>query len=171
MTARLLGNYSCPGSNCLWRASLVSLNHTKRTFQFSTPARFGITKSSLGVVPFAKQTIYLYARLRLTKDRSTSVGAVLTGSVYVAGNGSVVWTGFGFSATGPYNCAFALSGNGSTADGYYTYTDQKNGNSPAGETGPWLLQYYREPTWGECALVYRGFTAKDYETGCTASSE
>ncbi|KAK3648107.1 hypothetical protein LTR56_002585 [Elasticomyces elasticus] len=101
----------------------------------------------------------------------TKVGAVLTGSVYVAGNGSIVWNGFGFSASGPYNCGFALSSNGSTADGYYTYTDQKNGSSPAGETGPWLLSFYREATWGECALVYRGYTARDYETGCVASSE
>lgn len=107
----------------------------------------------------------------LIEDHSTSVGAVLTGSVYVAGNGSIVWNGFGFSATGPYNCAFALNANGSNADGYYTYTDQKNGSSSAGETGPWLLYYYREPTWGECELVFRDYTVKDYETGCTASSE
>ena len=119
----------------------------------------------------AKQMMCLHTRLELIKNLSTSVGAVLTGSVYIAGNGSIVWTGFGFSATGPYNCAFALSGNGSTADGYYTYTDQKNGSSTAGETGPWLLQFYREATWGECTLVFRGYTAKDYETGCTASSE
>jgi hypothetical protein len=105
----------------------------------------------------------------LKKERSTSVGAVLTGAVYIAGNGSVVWHGFGFSATGPYNCAFALSANGSTADGYYTYVEQKDGSSEAGETGPWLLQYQREPTWGECALVHRGYTAKDFETGCTAT--
>jgi hypothetical protein len=111
------------------------------------------------------------SNLVLTDERSTSVGAVLTGSVYIAGNGSVIWNGFGFSASGPYNCGFALSADGSTADGYYTYTDQKNGSSTAGETGPWLLQFYREPTWGECALVHRGYTAKDYEMGCTASSE
>ncbi|KAI9877455.1 MAG: hypothetical protein M1823_007102, partial [Watsoniomyces obsoletus] len=92
------------------------------------------------------------------------------GAVYIAGNGSVVWHGFGVSATGPYNCAFALSTNGSTAAGYYTYVDQKDGSSEAGETGPWLLQYQREPTWAECALVHRGYTAKDYETGCTARS-
>lgn len=96
---------------------------------------------------------------------------MLIGSVYIAGNESVMWTGFGFSATGPYNCAFALSANGSTADGYYTYTDQQNSSSTVGETGAWLLRYYREPTWGECALAFRGFTAGDYETGCTASSE
>src|SRR5450759_2163733 len=103
-----------------WRASLVSLNQTKRIFQFSIPARFGTTKSSLGVVPFHEQTICLYARLKLTKDHIASVGAVLTGSVYVAGKRSVVWTGFGPAC--------------------------------------------------KCALVYHGFTAKNYEIGCTASS-
>lgn len=95
----------------------------------------------------------------------------MTGSAYFTSNGSIIWNGFGFSATGPYNCAFALSDDGATADGYYTYTDQKNGSSPAGETGAWLLSYVREPTWGECALVFRGYTAMDYEVGCTASSE
>ncbi|KAK3110327.1 hypothetical protein LTR53_015479 [Teratosphaeriaceae sp. CCFEE 6253] len=102
---------------------------------------------------------------------ATTVGAILTGSVYVAGNGSIIWNGFGFSATGPYNCAFALSANGSHAEGYYTYTDQRNGSSPAGETGAWLLDFYREPTWGECALVFRGYTARGYEMGCGTSSE
>ena len=68
------------------------------------------------IIPVLAQTAY-------GSPPYTHVGAVLTGSVYVAGNGSVVWNGFGFSATGPYNCAFALNGN--KADGYYTYTDQK----------------------------------------------
>ena len=40
-------------------------------------------------------------------------GAMLTGGTYLAPNGSVVWRGFGFSANGPYDCAFALTGNGS----------------------------------------------------------
>ena len=40
-------------------------------------------------------------------------GAMLTGGTYLAPNGSVVWKGFGFSANGPYDCAFALNGNGS----------------------------------------------------------
>ncbi|TKA61421.1 hypothetical protein B0A55_10857 [Friedmanniomyces simplex] len=95
---------------------------------------------SWSIIPVLAQTAY-------GRPPYTSVGAVLTGSVYVAGNSSIVWNGFGFSATGPYNCAFALSANGSAADGYYTYTDQKNGSSPAGETGAWLLQFQREPTW------------------------
>lgn len=99
----------------------------------------------------------------------TNVGAVLTGAAYIAGNGSVVWEGFGFSATGPYNCAFALSGDGSKADGYYTYTNQKDGATKAGVTGPWRLTFQREPSWGECNLVFRGYTAKDYEEGCTSS--
>lgn len=106
----------------------------------------------------------------LAKRHSTTVGAVLTGSTYIAGNGSVMWNGFGFSATGPYNCAFSLSANGNTAAGYYTYVDQRNGSSPKGETGEWLLSYVREPTYGECMLVYRGYTVGDYEVGCTASS-
>jgi hypothetical protein len=97
----------------------------------------------------------------------TAVGAVLNGAVYIAGNGSVVWHGFGFSATGPYDCAFALDGE--KADGYYTYTDQRDGNTTAGSTGPWLLTFQREPTWGECNLVLRGYTARDYEEGCTSS--
>jgi hypothetical protein len=105
----------------------------------------------------------------LTEDCSTNVGAVLTGAVYVAGNGSIVWHGFGFSATGPYDCAFALGPKGKKASGYYTYTNQKNGSSPAGETGAWLLDYQREPTQGECALVYRDYTAKDLAMGCTES--
>ena len=40
-------------------------------------------------------------------------GAMLTGGTYLAPNGSVIWKGFGFSANGPYDCAFALSENGS----------------------------------------------------------
>ena len=40
-------------------------------------------------------------------------GAMLTGATYLAPNGSVVWRGFGFSANGPYECAFALNNNGS----------------------------------------------------------
>lgn len=115
------------------------------------------------IIPVLAQTAYGHPPY-------TSVGAVLTGGVYIAGNGSVVWEGFGFSATGPYNCAFALSGNGASAKGFYTYVDQKNGSSPAGETGPWLLSFQREPTYGECRLVYRDFDVQDYETGCTASS-
>ena len=38
---------------------------------------------------------------------------MLTGGTYLAPNASVLWKGFGFSANGPYDCAFALSGNGS----------------------------------------------------------
>ena len=38
---------------------------------------------------------------------------MLTGGTYLAPNGSVVWKGLGFSANGPYDCAFALTGNGS----------------------------------------------------------
>ena len=109
-------------------------------------------------------------------------GAMLTGGTYLAPNGSVVWKGFGFSANGPYDCAFALSGNGSQvctwllsrqgegiaplllthnkADGYYTFLEQFNASTPGGETGPWLLYYEREPTREECALVYR-----DYKCG------
>lgn len=98
----------------------------------------------------------------------TTVGAVLNGAAYIAGNGSVVWHGFGFSATGPYNCAFALSGDGAKAKGYYTYTNQKDGETKAGETGPWLLTFQREPTWDECKLAYRAYTVEDYETGCTS---
>jgi hypothetical protein len=96
-------------------------------------------------------------------------GAVLTGSVYFAGNGSVLWDGFGFSATGPYNCAFALSKDGEKANGYYTYTNQKDGETEAGETGPWKLTFQREPTWQECNLVFRAYSVEDYETGCTSS--
>jgi len=40
-------------------------------------------------------------------------GAMLMGGTYLAPNGSVVWRGFGFSANGPYDCAFALNMNGS----------------------------------------------------------
>lgn len=87
-------------------------------------------------------------------------GAMLTGGTYLAPNGSVIWKGFGFSANGPYDCAFALSGSGSEADGYYTFLEQLNASTPAGETGPWLLYYEREPTREECALVYR-----DYKCG------
>ncbi|KAK5111247.1 hypothetical protein LTR62_005275 [Meristemomyces frigidus] len=123
------------------------------TFRIFKPKFFQL--DSWKIIPVLAQTAY---------------GAVLTGSVYIAPNNSITWNGLGFSATGPYNCAFALSGNGSTAAGYYTYTDQKDGSGPAGETGEWLLDFMREPTWGECELVLRGFTAKDYETGCFASS-
>jgi hypothetical protein len=97
------------------------------------------------------------------------VGAVLTGSAYAHPNGSIIWNGFGFSATGPYNCAFALSSNGTNANGYYTYVAQKNGSSPAGETGEWLLTFVRGPTWNECRLVFRGYTVEDYETGCLSN--
>ena len=114
------------------------------------------------IVPVLAQTAY-------GGPPYTHVGAVLTGAAYIAGNASIVWHGFGFSATGPYNCAFALSEDGSKADGYYTYTNQKNGATPAGETGPWRLKFQREPTWDECRLVFRGYTAEDFETGCTSS--
>ncbi|KAJ9615428.1 hypothetical protein H2200_001503 [Cladophialophora chaetospira] len=82
----------------------------------------------------------------------TTVGAVLTGGTYTHPNNSIIWRGFGFSATGPYNCAFALSTNGSNANGFYTYVAQKNGSSPAGETGEWLLSFVREPTRDESAM-------------------
>lgn len=85
-------------------------------------------------------------------------GAMLTGGTYLAPNGSVIWKGFGFSANGPYDCAFALTENGSEADGYYTFLDQFNASTPGGETGPWLLYYEREPTRLECALVYRDYS-------------
>ncbi|KAK5174329.1 uncharacterized protein LTR77_001409 [Saxophila tyrrhenica] len=119
--------------------------------------------NSWNIIPVLAQTHYG------THTPYTTVGAVLTGSVYIAGNGSVVWNGFGFSATGPYNCAFALNESGQRAEGYYTYTNQKNGSTEAGETGPWRLRFQREPTWDECRLVYRGYTVEDYETGCTSS--
>jgi hypothetical protein len=99
----------------------------------------------------------------------TSVGAILDGAAYTAGNGSIVWHGFGFSATGPYNCAFALNEDGTEARGYYTYTNQKDGATAAGETGPWILHFQREPTYEECQPVYRSYTMEDYETGCTSS--
>ena len=35
-------------------------------------------------------------------------GAELTGGTYLEPNSSVVWRGLGFSANGPYDCAFAL---------------------------------------------------------------
>ena len=38
---------------------------------------------------------------------------MLTGGTYLIPNGSVLWKGLGFSANGPYDCAFALNGNGS----------------------------------------------------------
>ena len=38
---------------------------------------------------------------------------MLTGGTYLTPNGSVLWKGLGFSANGPYDCAFALNGNGS----------------------------------------------------------
>lgn len=41
-----------------------------------------------------------------------SKGAELTGGTYLAPNGTVVWSGFGFSANGPYDCAFALNKDG-----------------------------------------------------------
>ena len=104
---------------------------------------------------------------------------MLTGGTYLASNGSVVWKGLGFSANGPYDCAFALTGNGTEvgrwlgleqgregqsltyttnqAVGYYTFLDQLNASTPAGETGPWLLYYEREPTREECTLVYRNY--------------
>lgn len=37
---------------------------------------------------------------------------MLTGGTYLAPNGTVIWKGLGFSANGPYDCAFALIGNG-----------------------------------------------------------
>ncbi len=119
--------------------------------------------NSWSIIPVLAQTAYGQ------HQPYTSVGAVLNGAVYVAENGSVVWHGFGFSATGPYNCAFALSANGSHADGYYTYTNQKDGETKAGSTGPWLLTFQRDPTWNDCQLVYRAYTVEDYETGCTES--
>ena len=39
-------------------------------------------------------------------------GALLYGGVYQAPNSSVVWKGLGFSANGPYDCAFALGKDG-----------------------------------------------------------
>lgn len=94
------------------------------------------------------------------QPRYNEKGAMLTGGTFLAPNGSVVWKGFGFSANGPYDCAFALSGNGSGAFGYYTFLNQLNASTPGGETGPWILYYKREPTREECALVYR-----DYKCG------
>ena len=47
------------------------------------------------------------------------------------------------------------------AIGYYTFLDQFNASTPAGETGPWLLYYEREPTREECALVYRDYKCKN----------
>ena len=39
-------------------------------------------------------------------------GALLSGGAYIAGNGSVMWKGLGFSQNGPYDAAFALGTNG-----------------------------------------------------------
>lgn len=89
-------------------------------------------------------------------------GALLYGGVYQAPNNSIVWKGFGFSANGPYDTAFALGPKGLQADGYYTFLDQKNESTPGGETGPWILYYERDPTNEECALVYREHECKKW---------
>jgi len=88
-------------------------------------------------------------------------GAMLMGGTYIAPNGSVVWRGFGFSANGPYDCAFALDKNGTGAEGYYTFLDQFNETTPGGETGPWILYYEHEPTEAACQLVYRDYKCKN----------
>jgi hypothetical protein len=45
-------------------------------------------------------------------------GAMLSGGTYLAKNGSVTWKGLGYSANGPYDCAFALSANGTVVSGF-----------------------------------------------------
>jgi hypothetical protein len=89
-------------------------------------------------------------------------GALLYGGAYQAPNSSIVWKGLGFSANGPYDAAFALGPKGLTANGYYTFLDQKNESTPGGETGPWILYYEREPTAEDCALVYRDHEYKKW---------
>ncbi|KLO13608.1 hypothetical protein SCHPADRAFT_940268 [Schizopora paradoxa] len=82
-------------------------------------------------------------------------GALLYGGVYFAPNGSVEWRGLGFSANGPFDAAFALSPDGKDANGFFTFRAQKNGSTPGGNTGPWLLFKEREPTVDECDKVFR----------------
>ncbi|KAF6240047.1 hypothetical protein HO173_001657 [Letharia columbiana] len=98
-------------------------------------------------------------------------GAMLTGGTYLAPNGSVVWKGFGFSANGLYDCAFALSGNGSEADGYYTFLDQFNASTTAGETalGCYTMngsQRERNVLWliGTTSVALRGLHRTDFAT-------
>ena len=59
------------------------------------------------------------------QPRYNEKGAMLTGGTFLAPNGSVVWKGFGFSANGPYDCAFALSGNGSEVGRYTCSSDSE----------------------------------------------
>ena len=55
----------------------------------------------------------LYLIIQQGQSQYNEKGAMLTGGTYLAPNGTVIWKGLGFSANGPYDCAFALTGNGS----------------------------------------------------------
>lgn len=55
---------------------------------------------------------------------------MLDGGTYLAPNGSVVWKGLGFSANGPYDCAFALSGNGSEVGRWLWSRSSSEGRAP-----------------------------------------
>lgn len=62
---------------------------------------------------FELNTWYIIPMLAQSVDSGQSgynaKGAELTGGTYRGSNGSVVWKGLGFSANGPYDCAFALN--------------------------------------------------------------
>ena len=49
------------------------------------------------------------------------------------------------------------------ARGYYTFVGQKNETTPAGETGPWLLEYLGTPTKKDCELVLREYRCRHSE--------
>lgn len=149
----------------------LSAKSDPRAFQGVYGSNFNetITFCDFKLKTFELNTWHIIPMLAQSADSGQSEyethGAMLTGGTYIATNGSVVWRGFGFSANGPYDCAFALSENGTAADGYYTFIDQFNETTPGGETGPWLLYYQRQPTKEECQLVFRDYNCGKNGTG------
>ncbi|MCJ1226239.1 hypothetical protein MMC12_002889 [Toensbergia leucococca] len=155
----------CPLPNTLAYHTSVPL--TVRSFQGVYGSNFNetITFCDFKVKAFELNTWNIIPVIAQSADSGQSQynekGALLYGGTYVAVNGSIVWKGLGFSANGPYDAAFALGKGGMEAVGYYTFLEQKNESTPAGETGPWLLYYQGEPTKEACELVYR-----DYDFTC-----
>ena len=95
------------------------MNQTLRSFQgvYGSNFKETITFCDFGLKTFELNDWKIIPVLAQSADSGqpqyNEKGAMLTGGTYLAPNGSVVWKGFGFSANGPYDCAFALSGNGS----------------------------------------------------------
>ena len=74
-------------------------------------------KRRLGTYPGFHSIPNIYRLPSQGQSQYNEKGAMLTGGTYLAPNGSVIWKGLGFSANGPYDCAFAWSGNRSEVSG------------------------------------------------------